>query len=376
MEMVLRAIFYIGALILCYIYILYPIVLIILSPERAETESTVGNSDAWPSVSVIIAAYNEEEAIASRIQNFLKTSYRGSIELLIVSDASTDRTDEIVKRYVSDKVRLIVQQGRLGKGAAINRAVPGARGDILVFTDASSVFLPETVTELVRPFRNPTVGLVNGKIHYRDTEIGNLYHRYERLLKSVEVRSGIVASVHGAVYAMRKSIWEIHDPRFVNDLYDPIVTRLKGFSVAIASDAVCVESFSKGTQFRRQVRMVALAALVLFRLTPRIVKAGEWRLLLVLMSHKLLRWMTAVWLLLVVTASVCLASAGPVFSVAVTLEAVVGFLAVAGLISERFGLSERIAFIYNFIVLNWAAMVGLWVCLRGKAVATWQPNAS
>jgi glycosyltransferase involved in cell wall biosynthesis len=348
----------------------------ILSPEQAETKPTVRNSDAWPSVSVIIAAYNEEEAIASRIRNFLTTRYAGSIELLIVSDASTDRTDEIVKGYESDKVRLIVQQRRQGKGAAINRAVPEARGDILAFTDASSVFLPETVSELVKPFCNPTVGLVNGKIHYRDTEIGNLYHRYERLLKSVEVRGGIVASVHGAVYAMRKSIWERHDPRFVNDLYDPIVTRLKGFSVAIASDALCMESFSKGTQFRRQVRMVALAALVLFGLTPRIVKAREWRLLLVLMSHKLLRWMTAVWLLLVVTATICLASAGPVFSVAATLEAFVGFLALAGLISECFGLSERIAFIYNFIVLNLAAMVGLWICIRGKAVATWQPNAS
>ena len=376
MEMILRAIFYIGALILFYTYILYPIVLMILSPEQAETKPTVRNSDAWPSVSVIIAAYNEEEAIASRIRNFLTTRYAGSIELLIVSDASTDRTDEIVKGYESDKVRLIVQQRRQGKGAAINRAVPEARGDILAFTDASSVFLPETVSELVKPFCNPTVGLVNGKIHYRDTEIGNLYHRYERLLKSVEVRGGIVASVHGAVYAMRKSIWERHDPRFVNDLYDPIVTRLKGFSVAIASDALCMESFSKGTQFRRQVRMVALAALVLFRLTPRIVEAREWRLLLVLMSHKLLRWMTAVWLLLVVTATICLASAGPVFSVAATLEAFVGFLALAGLISECFGLSERIAFIYNFIVLNLAAMVGLWICIRGKAVATWQPNAS
>lgn len=376
MEMILRAIFYMGVLILCYTYILYPIVLMILSPERVETKQTVSNSDVWPSVSVIIAAYNEEEAIASRIRNFLTTSYAGSIELLIVSDASTDRTDQIIKGYESGKVRLIVQQRREGKGAAINRAVPEARGDILVFTDASSVFLPETVTELVRPFRNPTVGLVNGKIQYRNTEIGNLYHRYERVLKSVEVRSGIVASVHGAVYAMRKSIWELHDPRFVNDLYDPIVTRLKGLSVAIASDALCMESFSKGTQFRRQVRMVALAALVLFRLTPRIVKAREWRLLLVLTSHKLLRWMTAVWLLLVVMTSVCLASAGPVFYMAAALEAVVGLLAVAGVISERFGLSERIAFIYNFIVLNWAAMVGLWICIRGKAVATWQPNAS
>jgi cellulose synthase/poly-beta-1,6-N-acetylglucosamine synthase-like glycosyltransferase len=377
MELLLRLVFFSGAFLLLYTYFLYPLVLIVLSPANDKKELIAAQDSAeLPFVSVIVAAYNEEQVIRDRIVNFLASSYAGESELLIVSDASTDSTDEIVKSYANDRVRLLAMDKRQGKGAAINRAVPASRGEILVFTDASSAFAAETVEELVNAFADPAVGLVNGRIHYRDANVANLYHRYERLLKNIEVRKGIVASAHGAVYALRRSIWEDHDPRLVNDFYDPIVTILKGYTVAIAPKALCVESFSMDTQFRRQVRMVALAALVFFKLLPRIVRARCWRLLLVLTSHKLLRWLTAIWLLVVVAATMFLASAGSVFYVAAGLEVVAGLLATAGFISDTLGIGERTTVVYNFLVLNCAAIVGLWICLRGKATATWQPNAS
>lgn len=376
-KLLVEMTFYAAGGLLTYTYFLYPLVLALLPPARTgRTPADVPTraSARWPRVSVIVAAHDEAHSIAGKVRNFLEATYPGESELLVVSDGSTDATAAIVRGLAGDRVRLLVQERRQGKGAALNRAVPLARGDILVFTDATSMFAPHTLTELVRPFADPRVGLVNGRIHYREAKIANLYHRYEQMLKLLEVRGGLIATAHGAVYALRKELWRPRDPRLVNDFLDPIVVNLQGAAVALAPRALCFEEFAAAAQFQRQVRMVALAALVYFTVLPDLLRAHLWRSIVVLTSHKLFRWLTAVWLLLLMAATTPLAAAGGVYRVALVGEIVIVALAALGPIASRLGWSERATFCYRFLTLNVAALVGLWLWLRGRVPVTWEPS--
>src|ERR1700737_884145 len=258
--------FYSSAGLLAYTYLLYPLVLALLPRTRNSQYGQKAPLDAthgWPRVSGIVAAHDEGNTIARTIRKFVESTYSGGSELLIVSDGSTDATASIVGALANERVRLLIQT-RQGKGAALNLAVPQARGEILVFTDATSMFAPQTVTELVRPFADPRVGLVNGRIRYRQAEIANLYHRYEQMLKLLEVRGGLIATAHGAIYALRRQLWCPRDPRLVNDFFDPIFVNLKGASVALAPRALCFEEFAAKTQFKRQGRRGGLQRLFFF----------------------------------------------------------------------------------------------------------------
>lgn len=375
-RMLAELTFYAAAGLLAYTYLLYPLVLALLPPARNDQYMLHTPHDAarrWPRVSVIVAAHDEANAIARKIRNVLESTYPGESELLIVSDGSTDATVAIVSGMASERVRLLLQLRR-GKGAALNLAVPQARGEILVFTDATSMFAPQTMTELVRPFADPRVGLVNGRIRYRQAEVANLYHRYEQMLKLLEVRGGLIATAHGAIYALRRELWCPRDPRLVNDFFDPVFVNLKGASVALAPSALCLEEFADQTQFKRQVRMVALAALVYFTVLPDLLRAHLWRSALVLTSHKLFRWLTAVWLLLLIATTLELAAAGGIYRAALAGESLLVALAALGPIASRLGWNDRATVIYRFLSVNLAAVIGLWLWLRGRVPVTWEPS--
>lgn len=378
-RLLVEVTFYGAAGLLVYTYLLYPLVLALLPRPRGSRGAPPAlDADTapprWPRISVIVAAHNEGRAITDKIRNFLQSTYPGESELLIVSDGSTDATVDLVRAAVCQRVRLIVQQCRQGKGAALSLAVPQARGDILVFTDATSIFAPQTLTELVRPFADPRVGLVNGHLRYRQGELANLYHRYERMLKLLEVRGGLIATAHGAVYALRKELWRPRDPRMANDFLDPIAVTLQGAKAALAPRALCFEEFSPRTQFKRQIRMVALAALVYFTVMPELLRARLWRSVVVLTSHKLFRWLTALWLLLLGASTLALAIAGGMYRAALAGELVVVALAALGPIAGRLGWSDRATVFYRFLTLNLAALLGLWLWLRGRVPVTWEPS--
>jgi len=328
----------------------------------------------WPTISVIVAAYNESKVIEDKITNFLASDYPGESEIIVVSDASNDGTDEVMRKLVSPRVRLLVQERRQGKGAALNRAIPEARGEILVFTDATSTFAAQTLTELIRPFEDARVGLVNGRFYYRGAQLANWYHRYERFLKALEVRHGLIGTAHGAIYAMRRKLWRQHDPRLVNDFLHPVLVSLQGYYATAAREAICYEEFTMDAQFKRQVRMVALAALVYFVMLPQLLRTRHWRSLWVLTSHKFLRWMTGVWLAALAVTSLLLGPNGCVYRLALGMEGLFAGMALLGLLASALGLDERLGFVYRFVTLNWAATRGLWLYARGRVPSVWEPS--
>lgn len=371
----MTSLFYISAFLLLYAYLLYPVLLIALSrsqPRRADADD--GGLVAAPSLSVIVAAYNEERCIAQKIENFLSCRYSGDTEMIVVSDGSSDRTAEIAESMASERVRVIRQRERRGKGVAVNAAAEIARGEVLVFTDANTMFAADALEKVARPLSDKSIGLVTGVSHYSGDRIGSLYQRYEQMLKGLESRLGLIAGADGALYAIRRELFTPLDPALINDFMHPILTSLAGAQSVMAGDAFALEEFSAASEFARQIRMVSQQALVYFRFLPELIKKRCWRSILVLTSHKLLRWLTAPLLAIGVIATVPLARYWGTFRVVLGMEILFALAAAIGMVASRRGTEGKATFAYQFIALNCAQAIGLWRCFSGEVPVVWKPR--
>ncbi len=360
---------------LLYVWALYPVVLAIL-PSRPGSKvpfNEDSSHDNYPPISVVIAAYNEEDSIEGKIRNFLESSYPGRSELLIVSDGSTDRTVEIASRYISSRVRLFAESTNRGKGAALARVLPLAQGEIVVFSDATSIFSPDALDHLIQPFADPGIGLVTGSVRVRGNSIAGLYRRYEDMLEKLEARGGTISTAHGCIYAIRRSLLRDHDQKLTNDFVHPILVNLQGDRVAVAPDAACFEPFSpdRAVQFQRQVRMVALASLVYLRFVPALLLTRQWRVLFVLTSHKFLRWMTIPLLGMLVVATLLLARTSPLFTAALAAETLLAAIVVSGAVLTRAGIKSPTSLPWDFIELNFAACMGVAKSIGGQVPFRW-----
>lgn len=370
------ALFYFAVTTLAYSYLLYP-VLIWFVGRRFRAHRGTPDPDhqfEWPFLSVLLAAHNEQDVIGDRVRNFFDCVYPGKSEIVIVSDGSSDCTAEIAAQFTSDRVIVIETAQRAGKGAAINLAAQAGHGEILVFTDANSFFEQNALAELAKRFADREVGLVTGCTQYPAKTIGSAYQRYEQMLKRFESQSGVVATADGAIYAMRRSLWRAHDPALINDFLHPILVALEGKRALIEPHAICREQFSIDSEFRRQVRMVSQAAYIYVRFFLPLVRERRWCSVLVLTSHKLLRWLTAPLLALAVVTTVLAAPAGGIYRTALVAEAMFALLAVLGAIAARLGLDQRAEFVWQFIVLNCACAMGLWRGLIGNIPVMWRPR--
>ncbi len=373
----LASLFYISAFLLLYAYVLYPLVLIALSPSqprRADSDRDCAEATAVSPLSVIVAAYNEERCIARKIENFLLCRYSGEAEMIVVSDGSSDRTADIAESMASERVRVIRQRERRGKGVAVNAGADAARGEVLVFTDANAMFAADALEKLARPLRDKSIGLVTGVSRYPGETMGSAYQRYEQMLKGLESRLGVVAGADGALYAMRRDLFKPLDPALINDFVHPIVASLAGAQSVMAGDAIALEEFSAADEFARQVRMVSQAALVYFRLLPELIARRRWRSILVLTSHKMLRWLTAPLLAIGVIATVPLARHGGTFRVVLGMEILFALIAAIGMVASRRGTEGKATFAYQFVALNCAQAIGLWRCFSGEVPVVWKPR--
>ncbi len=374
----MTSLFYISALLLLYAYVLYPVVLIALSrsqPRRAGADDDRGGNTPARSLSVIVAAYNEERCIAHKIENFLACQYSGEAEMIVVSDGSSDRTAEIAEAMASERVRVIRQRERRGKGVAVNAGAKAARGEVLVFTDANAMFAADALEKVARPLRDKSIGLVTGVSRYSGDSIGSAYQRYEQMLKGLESRLGLVAGADGALYAIRRDLFKPLDPALINDFVHPIIASLAGARSVMAGDASALEEFSVAGEFPRQVRMVSQQALVYFRLLPELVARRRWRSILVLTSHKLLRWLTAPLLAIGLIATVPLARYGETFRVVLGMEILFALIAAIGMVASRRGTEGKATFAYQFVALNCAQAIGLWRCFSGEVPVVWKPRS-
>ena len=373
--------FWLAAALLAYTWIGYPLLLRLLRRAGPRATGTAPRA-RWPRLSIVVAAFNEARCIREKIDTTLAQSYpHAGLEIIVVSDGSTDATDAIVAGHPDPRVRLIRQEPRAGKSPALNRGAAAARGELLVFTDANAMFARDALRRLAAPFADPRVGLVTGQGLYAAAAgdaraVSGGYVRYEAMLRSGESALGFQASADGAIYALRRGLYRELRAAEVNDLLHPIQAALDGFTSRFEPDASTVEppSHSGGQEFRRHVRIAAQGMHLLRHWLPPLIAARRWRAVWMLLSHRALRWTTAPALAVLLAANLLSLDRGPLAALTLLGQGAFYALALAGWAAERAGRRlGRLAVPYYFCLVAAAGTAGFYRVLRGGAQPMWAP---
>jgi cellulose synthase/poly-beta-1,6-N-acetylglucosamine synthase-like glycosyltransferase len=365
--------------LVAYTYAGYPLLAFALSRLRPRP---VRRSDEAPPVTVIVAAYNEERDIAAKLENTLALDYDGPVEVLVTSDCSSDRTDEIVRGFADRGVALWRQPKRLGKTAAQNAAVRVATGEILLFSDATTVYEPDTLRKIVRSFADPGVGCVTGHVVYVDrasSAVGRgarSYWGYEQFLKHCESRFGSLIGVHGCLYAVRRSAYR----ELADDMSSDFVIASEIFRQGLRSiydpEAVSVEETNvRGRdEFRTRVRMIeqTMSALSRYRDLLNPFRYGVFAVQM--LSHKVMRYVVPFCLIAIFVANAFLATASPVYALAFAAQAAFYVSAAVGFLAERAHVAiGPLALPYYFVLSNAASVVAFFKFVRGHNHVVWEP---
>ncbi|UZD66502.1 glycosyltransferase family 2 protein [Marinobacter sp. AN1] len=342
-----------------YVYAGYPLALWLLTLGRDKVTHRV--AETRPSVALIISCYNEAAVIRDKVENALALDYpRDRLSILVVSDGSDDGTDDIVKQYAEPGVELIRQEGRLGKTMGLNLAMEQVDADVTVFSDANAMYAPDAIHKLVRNFADEHVGYVVGAALYTDGDSGasakneNLYWRYELAIKSMESRLHSVVGGDGAIYAIRSHLWQPLEQKDINDFVNPLQIIARGYRGVFEPEAKCFEETAGNfdREVARKERIVNRSIRGLMRvkevMNPRESGIFAWEVI----SHKLLRWLIPVFLMLGIGGSALLAAQGVNLFRLITLGALLLLLlATAGHLSIA-KTNSRHAYRYH-ITLCW-----------------------
>lgn len=372
---------YISLAIVVYIYLGYPIVLWILATTFPARQIKKGN--IRPKVSLIISCYNEEEVLSEKLRNSLSLDYpRDLLEIIVVSDGSSDRTDEFALAYKSEGVKLIRQEGRLGKTMGLNLAVPQAQGDIIVFSDANAIYETNALIRLVENFADQTVGYVVGEAQYVDSGCTaassneDTYWQYEIFIKKLESRIHSMVGGDGAIYAVRKKLYEQLKSTDINDFVNPLQIIAKGYRGIYEPTAVCREeaagTFNK--EFKRKIRIVNRAFTGLLRVSRVMNPFDSGIFSFEIISHKLLRWFAPFFLTIFALSSLTLSFYDfKIFQFFTTLNIMGVLLGLFGfLVADKGKDWPRVLFLpYYFVAVNFASMIGIIKSLRGDVQVTW-----
>ncbi|GAB4528114.1 MAG: glycosyltransferase family 2 protein [Anaerolineales bacterium] len=289
------ALFWLGAGLTAYSYAGYPLLVTLLARLRPPVRFPAPS--AWPPVTVLIAAYNEADVIARKIENTLALDYPPALlQILVVTDGSDDDTPQIARRYAHRGVEVLHHPERRGKMAAINRAMQAARGEIVVFSDANNLYQPDALRYLVAPFGQAGIGAVSGaKVVLEDGDtLGaseGLYWRYESFIKQQETRLGSCTGVAGEIFAIRRALFTPAPPGIINDDFYLMLQILRqGYRVVYAPQARSTERVSASAQdeIERRSRIVAGRYQALAR-APRWLPWQNPLLVWQIVSHKFTR---------------------------------------------------------------------------------------
>ncbi len=376
-ETALQSVFVTAAVLLFYTYIGYPALLVLVALFRRRTLPEPGHTR---SISVLIAAYNEEAHIGRKIEQTLALDYPAEkMEIVVVSDGSSDGTDAVVGAVADPRVRL-VRVPRGGKTQAQNEAVKHCRGDVVVFSDATTVYHPKALSYLACNYADLSVGAVSGRYQYFDPEgdsptgLGSIaFWSYENLIKTFQSRIQTLTGCSGCIYSVRRDLYAPLPREACSDLIEPLWIVGKGYRVAFEPRALAYEETTRsaGDEFGMRVRVVTqgMQGLLSTQSIP-----GLWRrpwIAFQLLSHKAMRWMVPLFLAALVLTSAALAYRLE-FRILFGLQAAFyGFalLSVAIPLHRRWRL---LGLPLYFCTLNAAALVSLFELARGRKYALWE----
>lgn len=377
----MKYLFYLSLLIVIYVYAGYPLLVFIVSRARRRR---VRKSSIEPAVTILIAAHNEEDVIGPTLENKFALNYPAEkLEIIVISDGSSDRTDEIVARYKNRGVRLIRQEQRAGKTSALNRAAQLARGEILVFSDANSLYEREAVRQLVANFADHQVGYVTGKMVYTDpdgTLIGDgctAYMKYENALRRWETSLGSVVGVDGGIDAVRKKLYRAMNPDQLPDFVLPLRVVEQGYRVVHEPGALLQEPALRESsdEYRMRVRVSLRALWALSDMRSLLSFYRHPLFAWQLWSHKVLRYICFVFLLVAYLANLALWGEGEFYRVFFMLQTT-GYLGASVSIGlGAYGWRVKALYLaHYFLLLNAAAAQAFVKFLLRQKQVVWTPR--
>jgi len=372
-------VFITSVVVIAYAYLGYPAVLTTLSRFLGQS---IKKADITPRVSLIIAAYNEERDIARKIRNALALDYPADkLEIIVTSDCSTDRTDEIAREF-QGSVTLLRMPHRLGKTAAQNRAASNSTGEILVFSDATTDYDASAVSKLVRSFADPGVGCVAGRLVYRNSANAGVgkgcisYWSYERFLKTEESRLSSLIGVSGCLYAVRRSSYVMLERDLSSDFVIAAEIRLLSLRTVYEPEAICYEDTNRrgADEVRMRVRIIEQTITALSRYRELLDPFRHGLFAFQLISHKVARYLVP-WLLVGALLSNLAASRSiPALNTTLIIQAAFYSMAICGAMMERLRVSSKILALPSYFVLgNVAAAIGLIKFFLGHSHIVWEP---
>ncbi|MCP4649463.1 MAG: glycosyltransferase family 2 protein [PVC group bacterium] len=377
----IKLIFWINLCLVIAVYAGYPITISLLAflfkkPHQKDESYT-------PKVTMLIPAYNEEPVIAEKLENTLRLDYpKDSLEVIVMIDESSDKTESIVAGYQDKGIKMWVQRPRQGKMAALNASVPQAEGDIVLFSDANSMYRPDAVRKIVRHFGDPKIGLVCGELRLIDPNslVGlgeSFYWRYERFLKQKESMLQQVLVVNGSIYAIRKELFSPIDPALADDFIIPMRIAAGGYGLIYEPDAINEEKVSDTTedQFNRKVRIIAQGVRAAFSMLGTVMSTSVLRVFEFLF-HKFLRWFVFMFTCMLFAANMFILQES-FYRAFLLLQIIFYLLALIGYILQKKNKHIKLFFIpFYFFLVNFASFCGVLSFLFGKKKATWEKAES
>jgi len=372
-----------AAALIVYTYILFPVVVFL----RARiVRRPYAAAEITPRVSMIIAAYNEAKGIGAKLDNVLSLDYPSEqFEVIIASDGSNDGTDAIVRGYAGRGVKLLALPRR-GKAPALDAAVAASTGEILVFSDANSIYAPDAIRALVRPFADPEVGGVAGNQVYlpKKTASGatsdgeHSYWNFDRKLKQSQSKAGNAISATGAIYAIRRALFQGVPVGVTDDFATSTSVIVQGYRLVFAPDAIAYEPAAEksGVEFGRKTRVITrgLRGVLVRRELLNPFRYGFYAAQL--FSHKVLRRLVVFPLLVLFLVSPLLWSPGIIYKLATIGQAAFYGCGMIGWLfgGTRIGRLKIFTIPFFFCMVNAASLIAALNILRGRRIDFWEPQ--
>ena len=366
--------------LLAYVYLGYPLLVYLVSVLFPKS---VKHAEIKPRVTVLITAFNEEAALRDKLQNTLEIDYPADkLEILVASDGSTDCTDEIVKEYADRGVKLFRQEGRVGKTMTQNNAVEHATGEIILFSDATTLYDKDVFRSILTAFADESVGCVAGRLVYVDEDHSTVgkgarsYWSYETFIKIAESRACSLIGASGCLYAVRKSAYEPMYPEACSDFLICTSIYRKGLRSVFAPDAVCYEHTNRVAtdELRMRVRVISQTFTDLWRNRDMFNPFKSGFFAVELISHKVLRYAVPFILLALLTANLILSGSSIFYDSLLAVQLLFYTLALAGWLMERAG--RRVGLLampLYFVLANLASILAFYKFLRGETYTHWEP---
>jgi cellulose synthase/poly-beta-1,6-N-acetylglucosamine synthase-like glycosyltransferase len=343
---------------LLWTHVLYPLVAAAVSRVVARP---VLSAERTPPVTVVVAAHDEEAVIERRVANLLALDYpRELLEVVVSSDASTDRTEQLAAAAGAR----VIRNPRGGKVAAQDSAVRETSSELVAFSDANATWAPDALRMLVRPFADPHVAYVCGQLRLEDADGSNregVYWRYELAVREAESRLGGITGGNGAIYAVRRSDYVEVDPRFGHDLSLPYLMVQRGRRAVYVPEALAFEkpTPSNESEYRRKVRMFEHCWLIVLK--GKMLRRQRADYLVELVSHRHLRYLSGLLHLVLLATSLVLVTSGWFYDLVLAGQFLLLAAAAAGVGIARY-----------YVLVSWATVAALWNYLRRGVPATWE----